>query len=125
MGGLAARAPSCRTLPGRNRTRPMEDRVTAPTTSAFDLPDRLAAKADPRLIAADERHFAAIARALEASIAGLTERLETERRAPVRAGQEALERDLEAHRLAGRLRALRRFGLDLCLGHLVREDDPE
>ena len=29
------------------------------TTSAFDLPDRLAAKADPALIAGDERHFAA------------------------------------------------------------------
>jgi len=28
------------------------------STSAFDLPDRLAAKADPALIARDERHFA-------------------------------------------------------------------
>ena len=32
------------------------------TTSAFDLRDRLAAKADPALIAGDEQHFAAIAR---------------------------------------------------------------
>ena len=31
------------------------------TTSAFDLPDHLAAKADPALIAGDEQHFAAIA----------------------------------------------------------------
>ena len=31
------------------------------TTSAFDRPGRLAAKADPAVIAADERHFAAIA----------------------------------------------------------------
>ena len=27
------------------------------TTSAFDLPDRLAAKADPALIGGDEQHF--------------------------------------------------------------------
>ena len=30
------------------------------TTSAFDLPDRLSAKADPALIAGDEQHFAAV-----------------------------------------------------------------
>ena len=41
------------------------------TTSAFDLPDRLAAKADPTLIAGDEEHFAAIAESLEQSIADL------------------------------------------------------
>jgi hypothetical protein len=43
--------------------------MTPLTTSAFDLPDRLHAKADPRLIAADERHFLAIADSLERSIA--------------------------------------------------------
>src|SRR5699024_3900360 len=36
-----------------------------------------------------------------------------------------LERDLEVHRLTTRLRVLRRFGLDLVLGHVVAEDDPE
>jgi hypothetical protein len=35
------------------------------TTSAFDLPDRLAAKTDPALIEGDERHFATIAECLE------------------------------------------------------------
>ena len=35
------------------------------TVSAFDLPDRLAAKADPALIAGDEEHFADIAESLE------------------------------------------------------------
>ena len=49
------------------------------TTSAFDLPDRLAAKADPALIAGDERHFAAIAASLEQSIADLSDRLDAER----------------------------------------------
>ena len=99
--------------------------VPSSTTSAFALPDRLAAKAAPRLIAGDEEHFAAIAASLEQSIAELTERLDAERRAPGGIGQEALDRDLEIHRLAARLRALRRFGLDLCLGHMVVADDGE
>ena len=36
-----------------------------------------------------------------------------------------MDRDLEVHRLTARLRTLRRFGLDLCLGHMVSADDPE
>ncbi|WP_182900862.1 RNA polymerase recycling motor ATPase HelR [Microbispora sp. H10830] len=94
-------------------------------TSAFDLPDRLSHKADPRLIAADEQHFAAIADSLEQSIADLAGRLEAELKAPGGKGRQAMDRDLEVHRLTARLRVLRRFGLDLCLGHMVGEDDPE
>ncbi|MEU6411598.1 RNA polymerase recycling motor ATPase HelR [Microbispora sp. NPDC046933] len=94
-------------------------------TSAFDLPGNLSHKADPRLIAADERHFAAIAESLEQSIAELSDRLDTELKAPGGSGRQALDRDLEVHRLTARLRMLRRFGLDLCLGHMVGEDDPE
>jgi hypothetical protein len=71
--------------------------VMSPTVAVFDLPDRLAAKADPALIARDEQHFAAIAQSLEQSIAELT----------------------------ARLRTLRRFGLDLCLGRIVRADGSE
>ena len=95
------------------------------TTSAFDLPDHLTAKADPALIAGDERHFAAIAESLEQSIAELSDRLDAERKAPGGIGQEAMDRDMEIHRLTARLRVLRRFGLDLCLGHIVSADDPE
>ena len=95
------------------------------TTSAFDLPDRLAAKADPALIADDEQHFAAIAESLERSIADLSDRLDAERKAPGGIGQEAMDRDLEIHRLTARLRTLRRFGLDLCLGRIVSMEDPE
>ncbi|HEX3921876.1 MAG TPA: RNA polymerase recycling motor ATPase HelR [Streptosporangiaceae bacterium] len=95
------------------------------TASAFDLPDRLSAKADPGLIADDEQHFAAIAESLEQSIADLSGRLATERRAPGGIGQEAMDRDMEVHRLTARLRVLRRFGLDLCLGRMVRSDNPE
>ncbi|MCU1387587.1 MAG: putative superfamily and helicase [Ilumatobacteraceae bacterium] len=94
-------------------------------TSAFDLPDHLAAKADPALIAVDERHFAAIAQSLERSIADLTRRLDAELQAPGGIGQAAMDRDEEVHRLNARLRALRRFGLDLCLGHIVTADSPE
>ncbi|HEX4659396.1 MAG TPA: RNA polymerase recycling motor ATPase HelR [Streptosporangiaceae bacterium] len=95
------------------------------TTSAFDLPDRLAAKADPALIADDEKHFAAIAESLEESIADLSDRLGAERKAAGGIGQAAMDRDMEIHRLTARLRVLRRFGLDLCLGRIVGADNPE
>ncbi len=94
-------------------------------TSAFDLPDRLSAKSDPVLIADDEQHFAAIAESLQQSIADLSDRLDAERRAPGGIGQEAMDRDLEVHRLTARLRTLRRFGLDLCLGRIVSAGNPE
>src|SRR3954462_841612 len=102
-----------------------DDDMRPGTTSVFDLPDTLAHKADPALIAADERHFAAIAESLEQTIADLSDRLDAERRAPGGIGQEALDRDLEVHRLTARLRTLRRFGLDLCLGHMVGAGDAE
>jgi len=95
------------------------------TTSAFDLPDHLTPKSDPALIAGDEQHFAAIAESLEQSIADLSDRLDVQRKAPGGIGQQALDRDLEIHRLTARLRALRRFGLDVCLGHIVSADNPE
>ncbi|MFF6918477.1 RNA polymerase recycling motor ATPase HelR [Streptomyces sp. NPDC012466] len=99
--------------------------MTPLTTSAFDLPDRLAHKAAPALIAGDEQHFAAVADCLEQSIAELSGRLEAERRAPGGKGRQAMDRDAEIHRLTARLRALRRFGLDLCLGHMVGADGSE
>ncbi|MGX1626181.1 RNA polymerase recycling motor ATPase HelR, partial [Streptomyces sp. NPDC055506] len=99
--------------------------MTPLTTSAFDLPDRLSHKADPALTAGDERHFAAVAECLEQSIAELSDRLEAERRAPGGKGRQAMDRDAEIHRLTTRLRALRRFGLDVCLGHMVGADHSE
>jgi hypothetical protein len=90
--------------------------------SAFDLPDRLAAKAAPALIAGDEQHFVAIADTLEKSIADLTDRIEAELKAPGGIGQAAMDRDIQVHQLASRLRTLRRFGLDLCLGRIVSAD---
>ncbi|MFD6166847.1 RNA polymerase recycling motor ATPase HelR [Oerskovia sp. NPDC060287] len=93
--------------------------------SPFDLPERLAAKADPALIAADERHLAAVAATLEHSVADLSARLDAARRAPGGSGTEALERDQEIHRLSSRLRLLQRYGIDLCLGRLVPADGSE
>ncbi|MFI6018102.1 RNA polymerase recycling motor ATPase HelR [Streptomyces sp. NPDC051287] len=95
------------------------------TTRAFDLPDHLSAKAGPALIAADEQHFAAIARCLEETLSDLSDRLDATLRAPGGTGRAAMDRDIEVHRLTGRLRTLRRFGLDLCLGRIVAADDPE
>ena len=95
------------------------------TASAFALPDNLSAKADPALIADDDRHFAAIAESLKQTIADLSGRLDAERKAPGGIGQEAMDRDMEVHRLTARLRALRRFGLDLCLGRIVSEGSTE
>jgi hypothetical protein len=116
-------APAARN--GHNRLQIGAYDVNPQTASAFDLPGRLAAKADPALIADDERHFAAIAKSLKQSIAELSGRLDAERKAPGGIGQAAMDRDMEVHRLAARLRVLRRFGLDLCLGHMVSADDPE
>ncbi|MFE2737311.1 RNA polymerase recycling motor ATPase HelR [Streptomyces sp. NPDC059349] len=99
--------------------------MTTTTTSAFALPERLASKADATLIAGDEAHFAAIASSLDQTITELSDRLDALRRAPGGIGREAMDRDSEIHRLTGRLRALRRFGLDLCLGRVVGADDAE
>ncbi|MFD5497337.1 RNA polymerase recycling motor ATPase HelR [Streptomyces sp. NPDC127091] len=96
-----------------------------PMTSVFALPERLSAKADPHLIAGDEQHFAALAESLEQTITELSDRRDATLRAPGGVGREAMDRDIEVHRLTSRLRALRRFGLDLCLGHVVGADDGE
>ncbi|MBH5334571.1 ATP-binding domain-containing protein [Streptomyces pactum] len=99
--------------------------MNPPTTSVFDLPDHLAPKADPALIAHDEEHFAAIEESLARTVAELSDRLEAERRAPGGVGRQAMDRDAEIHRLTARLRALRRYGLDLCLGRMVGADAAE
>src|SRR5271169_1891452 len=56
--------PPVHTPSARSRCRPRRigaDDVNPLSPSAFDLPERLAPKADPRLIAGDEQHFVAIA----------------------------------------------------------------
>ncbi|MFE3579698.1 RNA polymerase recycling motor ATPase HelR [Streptomyces vinaceus] len=102
-----------------------ETTTTTKTTSAFDLPGHLAPKAAPALIARDEQHFAALAHSLDQTVTELSDRLDELRKAPGGLGREAMERDSEIHRLTSRLRALRRFGLDLCLGRIVGADGAE
>ncbi len=92
-------------------------------TSAFALPDHLAAKADPALIARDEQQFAAIAEAIEQQVAGVLDRLAVLRKEPGGKGRQAMDRDIEIHHLSARLRVLRRFGLDVCLGRMVPTDE--
>ncbi len=99
--------------------------IDGPEPDYFALPERLASKGKPGAVERDRLHFAAIAGALQQSIADLTDRLATERRAPGGARQAALDRDLEIHRLSGRLHALGRFGVDLCLGRVLFQDDDE
>ncbi|MDZ5447131.1 RNA polymerase recycling motor ATPase HelR [Micromonospora sp. 4G57] len=95
------------------------------TSSVFGLPDPLSPKADPTLIARDEQHFAALAESLEQLFADLSDRLDAARKAPGGKGRQAVDRDMEIRRLTARLRALRRFGLDLCIGRMVSADNPE
>ena len=99
--------------------------MTSLSTAAFALPDHLSPKADPALVASDEQHFAAIAQSLDQTIGDLSGRLAAERKAPGGTGQEAMDRDNEIHRLTARLRTLRRFSLDLCLGRVVSAADGE
>ncbi|MGB2951726.1 MAG: RNA polymerase recycling motor ATPase HelR [Rhodococcus sp. (in: high G+C Gram-positive bacteria)] len=89
---------------------------------AFASADSLGHKSAAALIADDDRHFAAISASLARSIADVSTRLDAARKAEADMGQEVMERDFEVHRLAGRLRSLRRYGLDLCLGHTLGAD---
>lgn len=94
-------------------------------TRAFALPEHLARKAVPMLIGSDEQQFEAIATSLSESLTELSNRLNAVRKQPGGRGQAALDRDQEIHRITARLRALNRFGLDLCLGRMVTADNPE
>ncbi|MFE4468503.1 RNA polymerase recycling motor ATPase HelR [Leifsonia sp. NPDC056824] len=94
--------------------------VTA-SSPAFALPETLRAKSVPALIAADERHFATIDHTLRKTVAELSDQLAAELRAPGGHGQKALDRDTEVRRLSARLRALGRFGIDVCLGRMVTD----
>ncbi|GAB3601628.1 RNA polymerase recycling motor ATPase HelR [Microbacterium tumbae] len=95
--------------------------TSAPT--AFDLPARLSSKSDPALIHEDDEHFARIASALEDAVASASARLGSLLRSSAGVGGAAVERDLEIHRLDARLAALRRYGIDLCLGRMVPADE--
>ncbi len=96
--------------------------ISVPPLRLDPSPD---AAGDLSRFAGDEQHFAAIAASLEQSIADLSDHLDAVRKAPGGIGQQAMDRDMEIHRLTARLRTLRRYGLDLCLGHMVKTDSAE
>jgi hypothetical protein len=80
-------------------------------------------KADPTLIAGHERHFAAIAETLEQSIGDLSGRPGCRAGGARRHGPGGDRWGHGDHRLTARLRALRRFDLDPCLGRMVDADN--
>ncbi len=90
----------------------------------FDLSERLAAKRDPALIDADERHFTRIAETLARAIADLEARRDETLLLDDGdgEGQERSDRDQEIHRVTARLGMLRRYGVDLTLGRMVAAD---
>ncbi len=85
-------------------------------TVRFDLPEH---KSDPGLVAADLRHLTRVEGRLAQQIEGWEEQLRVALALPAGHGQKALDRDQEIHRVESRLRALRRFARDLCLGRFV------
>jgi hypothetical protein len=89
------------------------------TASVFALPDRLAAKRDAALIAADERHLRRVAESIDATVAQLRARLDEAQRTRGEERGEVVERDMEVRRLASRIAAFERYGVDLCLGRMV------
>ena len=99
--------------------------IPVTTTTVFNLPEHLVAKADPAMITGDELHLAAVAESMAQQVAELSDQLDAQRKAPGGKGRAALDRDLEIHRLTANLRLMRRFGLDVCLGRMVSADSPE
>ncbi|WP_141013319.1 RNA polymerase recycling motor ATPase HelR [Nocardioides sambongensis] len=91
--------------------------------SAFALPDHLSAKSASALIDEDDRHLAEIGATLSSTTEAVLAELDDLRRSPGTSGEQALQRDQEIHRLTGRLRMLRRYGRDLCLGRMVVDED--
>ena len=86
---------------------------------AFSLPDALAAKRDPALIAADELFFERLSAHLAHTIAELEVQRESALQQGAASGGENVERDMQVRRLTARLRTLRRYGIDLTLGRMV------
>ncbi len=95
------------------------------SADVFALPRSRAAKMDPDLIDRDRSHFAEITASLSAQIEHLTDFRAALRRTAGRSGQQALERDLEIHRVTSRIRLLHRYRSDMVLGHFLAEGSAE
>lgn len=95
--------------------------MTPHGSTAFALSGTLAYKADPALIDRDEQQFAAIRATIDAQRAEAQRRLAELRLEDADAGQVAVERDQTIRRIANQLHVLDRFGIDLCIGRIVRD----
>ena len=91
-------------------------------STVFNMPSRLAAKNTPKLIAADDAHFARISDRIDSELATVESRLADLRRVPGGSGEAALDRDSAIHRLSSELNLLQRFAIDICLGRMVFAD---
>ncbi len=105
-------------LPQAPRAGPESSAMAA----MFALRPHLADTSHPALVQQDERHLRLVAARLDEARRDAAADLAEARRRPAGSGQRALDRDQDVHRLESRLRLLRRYGLDLCLGRIVGED---
>ena len=92
--------------------------LTGESPRYFDLPLRLHAKHIGELIDADNEHFALVDRFLRRAADEQSQRLDHLLNSPGGIGQASMDRDLEIHRVSDRLRMLRRFSVDACLGRI-------
>lgn len=122
INGTAAQG-ACRKAPVRvhDGSLPLQTGVcmTAVSARTVDLSHLPASKTTAAVIAKDLAHFQAVTDAIAARREWLRTRLAETRLRGGRAGQEALDRDLEAKRLGRELAQLDRYGVDLCLGRVV------
>ena len=98
--------------------------MPAVTDHVFNLPPE-SPKSVPTRIESDVRHFEDTTASLAGTVDALSARLDAARRAEGGGGQRASDRDLEIHQLTSRLRTLRRYGLDLCIGRMTLIDEPD
>ena len=92
------------------------------TSTFFQLSAASAAKADPKVIGADEAAFAAVRRRVDDQIADTRIGLDAARKTTDLRGAGGVERDLEVRRLERRLRRLSRVGTDLIVGRITAAD---
>ncbi|MDN4472510.1 RNA polymerase recycling motor ATPase HelR [Demequina zhanjiangensis] len=88
----------------------------------FDLESHPAHKADPAAVEADEAHLVKVRDALDWHVADLRSRLAAEFEQGGGAWQGAVEREQTVQYLGRRLRALERYGAELCLGRFTTDD---
>lgn len=92
------------------------------SSTLFALPERLADKSRPHLIADDDAHLTRVRERVAEQTSTARAELDAARRSTdVRVGA-GVARDQEVRRLSSRIRTLARIGTEVCLGRIVRVD---